>query len=116
MRPAVLIIERRTEIASVLEEVVESANFRALVTPHLERLSDLAHVPAAIVVRVAFEGISEPAHAAVERLPVNRPPIVAIAWDEAEIAEATRLKCDVVLRGPGEIGGLCDALFRVVSA
>lgn len=116
MRPAILIIERRKEIATVLEEVVESAHFQALVTPHLERLSDLATVPAAIVVRFAFEGISEPPHAVLERLPVNRPPVVAIAWDEEAIAEATRLKCDVVLRGPGEVGRLCEALLSVVSA
>jgi hypothetical protein len=113
--PAVLIIEPRREVAAALEDVVNSANFTAVVTPHLERLTDLEMVPAAILLRVAFESVSDPPHAALEKLPVNHPPVVAIAWGEQEIAEAKRLKCDVVLRAPQEVHQLCDVLGSVIS-
>lgn len=114
MRPVILIIEPRSEVASALEDVITSANYSAVVIPHLERLADLGEVPAAIVVRIAFEGLV-PAHAAIEKLPANRPPVLAIASDEEEAAEAARLKCDVVLGPPRGIRGLCEALRRVVS-
>jgi hypothetical protein len=115
MSHVILIIEPRPEVASALQEVVASANYRAVVIPHLERLGDLAVSPAAIIVRIAFEG-SEPAHRAIARLPpANRPPIVAIAWEEDEIAEAHRLNCDVVLHGPRDVSRLCEVLARVVE-
>ena len=116
MRPIVLIIEPRPEVAEALADVVISASFTPVVRPHVECLADFATAPAAIIVRIAFDdGIGEPAHAAIARLPLDRPPVVAIAWEEREIAEAERLKCDVVLRAPGEVGRLCDALMTVVS-
>ena len=111
----ILIIERRPEVAAALQDVITSANYRARVIPHLERLTDLGMTPAAIVVRIAFEG-DDPAHAALEKLPPNRPPIIALAWEDDEVAEAHRLKCDVVLRGAREVGQLCEALTRVVQA
>lgn len=115
MRPLILIIEPRREVADALENVIASAHYNTRVVPHLERLSDLCDAPAAIVVRVAFEG-REPAHAAIERLPPGHPPVVAIVWQDDEAAEATRLKCDVVLRAPGDVSRLCEALTRVVHA
>ena len=115
MDPVILILERRPEVAAALQDVITSANYHAHVIPHLERLADLGMAPAAIVVRIAFEG-SDPAHAALERLPPNRPPIIAIAWADDEVAEANRLNCDVVLRGAREVGRLFDALTRVVQA
>ena len=114
MRPSVLIIEPRREVAAALEEVVNSANYVAVVTPHLERLADVGVTPSAIIVRISFESTSEPAHAAIGRLGVNRPPVLAIAWEPEELAEAARLKCDVVLHAPGEVSRLCDALDRLV--
>jgi hypothetical protein len=116
MRPPILIIEPRREIADALEEVINSANYIAVVRPHLEQLSDLGLVPAAIILRITFEGLSDPPHTAIARMPLDRPPIVAIAWEDAEIREAERLKCDVVLRAPDDVGRLCDALSRVVEA
>lgn len=110
----ILIIEPRREVAEALADVVTSAHYGAVVRPHVERLSDLGFTPAAIIVRIAFEGISEPPHAALERLLPNRPPVVAIAWEDVEIAEAERLKCDVVLRAPDGVSQLCDALTRLV--
>ena len=115
MRPIILIIETRPEVAEALEEVVTSARYLAMVRPHVECLADLGVTPAAIIVRIAFEGIGEPQHAAIERLS-DRPPVVAIAWEGAEVAEAVRLKCDVVLKAPDDVGRLCEALTAVVDS
>jgi hypothetical protein len=114
MRPVILIIETRPEVAEALQEVVTSARYAAIVRPHVECLADLGVIPAAIIVRVAFEGIGEPPHAAIGRLR-DRPPVVAIAWEDAEVAEAVRLKCEIVLKAPDDVGRLCDALTAVVN-
>lgn len=114
MRPLILIVEPRTEVAQALQEVITSWNFDTIVRPYVDRLSDLDVAPSAILVRVAFEGIGEPPHATIARL-VDRPPVVAIAWEEREAKEAARLKCDVVLRAPQEVGRLCQALMSVVE-
>jgi len=115
MPPVVLIIERRTEVALALESAIAMSNLSPIVVQHLERLGDVPYVVAAIVVRVAFEGVGEPAHIAVEHLPSNRPPIVAIATTQEEIAEARRMKCDVVLQAPQEINRLCETLTKIVG-
>ena len=114
MRPVILIVEPRREVASALEDVITSANYTPMVIPHLERLADLDETPAAIIVRISFEGLV-PAHAAIEKLPANRPPVLAIAWDDEEAAEAERLKCDVVLRPPRGVSRLCEVLKSVVD-
>jgi hypothetical protein len=114
MRPSILILEPRPDVAAALEDVVNSANYVAIVAPHLERISDLEVPPAAIIVRISFEGASEPPHAALERLR-DRPPVVAIVWEDEEIAEATRLGCEVVLKAPREVSKLCEALGRIVG-
>ena len=116
MRPSVLIIEPRRDVAAALEDVVNMANFVAVVRPHLEQLGDLVVTPAAIVVRISFDALSEPAHTAIARLPPARPPVIAIAWDDEEIEEAKRLKCDVVLHAPADVSRLCEALERLVHA
>ena len=116
MRPIILIIEPRPEVAAALEDVVQSAGYAAVVRPHVEELADLGIAPAGIIVRITFEGLGEPAHRAVARLPATRPPVIAIAWEDEEVAEAVRLRCDVVLRAPGEVSRLCDALTSVVDA
>jgi hypothetical protein len=114
MRPVILIIEPRPEVAQALAEVVTSAHYEPVVRPHVDRLSDLGVTASAIIVRVAFETLGEPPHAAIARLP-DRPPVVAIAWEDREMAEATRLKYEVVLRAPQEVGRLCEALNSVVQ-
>src|SRR5688572_25802098 len=116
MRPVILIIESRPEVAEALADVVISANYSPLVRPYVEHLTDIGVTPSAIIVRITFESLGEPAHAAIVRLPIDRPPIVAIAWEERELAEAARLKCDVVLRAPNDVGRLCDALTAIVNA
>jgi hypothetical protein len=115
MRPAVLIIEPRREVAEALQDVVCSAKYDAIVRSHIEQLSDLGTIPAAIIVRVTFETVSEPPHAVLERLPVDRPPVIAIAWEEDEIREAERLHCEVVLHAPDDVSRLCEALIALVQ-
>jgi hypothetical protein len=115
MHPAILIIEPRPEIAAALEEVVASAHYLPIVRPYIEGLDGLGVPVAAIIVRVAFDGVSEPAHRALERIRV-RPPVVAIVWDDEELVEAKRLRCDVILRAPDDVGRLCEALSRLVHA
>ena len=115
MQSTVLIIEARREVAAALEEVLAAANLASMVVPHLEKLSDIEISPAAILVRIAFESVSDPPHAAIARLPPGRPPVVAIAWEEDEVAEAEKLKCDVILRAPGDIARLCETLTRVAQ-
>jgi hypothetical protein len=115
MQSTVLIIEARSEVAAALEAVLAAVNLAAVVVPHLEKLSDVEIVPAAILVRIAFESVGDPPHAAIARLPPDRPPIVAIAWEEDELEEARKLKCDVIIHAPHDIARLCESLTRVVQ-
>ena len=115
-RPAILIIEPRQEVADAIAEAIASAQYEPIVRAHLESLDDVGMTVAAIVIRVVFEGVSEPAHAAISRLPPSRPPVVAIARRDEEIAEARRLACDIILSGPGSISQLCAVLRRVTQA
>ena len=116
MRPVILIVEQRPEVAEALHDVLTSAHFCVIVRPYVECLADLGVTPAAIVVRIAFEGVGEPMHAAIARLPANRPPVIAIAWEQREVEEARRMHCDVILRAPDDVGRLCTALTEVVHA
>jgi hypothetical protein len=116
MPATVLILEARKEVSEALQAVIASANFIPVVVAHLERLSDLPVTPAAIVVRIAFESAGDPPHVALERLAPNRPPVVAIAWEEDELDEARRLNCDVILHAPRDICRLCDSLSRLIKA
>jgi hypothetical protein len=114
MRPVVLIIETRKEVAEALESAIALGDMTPVVVPHVERLDDVPYTLAAIVVRIAFESLSEPPHAAIARLGQERPPVVAIVREENELAEARRLHCDVVLRAPEDIPRLCEAVMKVI--
>lgn len=115
MHPAILIIEPRREVADALFDVVTSANYTPMVRAYLEHLSDLPVMPAAIVLRIAREGVGEPPHACLAHLAGARPPVVAIAWEEEDVREAHRLGCEVVLRAPDDVGRLCQALAHVIQ-
>jgi hypothetical protein len=101
-------------VADALQDVITSAHYTAIVRPHLDRLADLDVRPAAIVTRITSVGIGQAPYIAIEGMRENRPPIVAIAWADSEVAEAARLKCEVVLRAPTELGRLCEALTKIV--
>lgn len=98
----VLIIEPHDELAIAFQEVVGAALYTPLVRRHVESLGDLGVRPASIVLRVG--------HADVSSLPADRPPVVAIAFSEDDVAEAERQRYEVVLRAPGEVHRLCEAL------
>ena len=50
MRPVILIIESRPEVAEALQEVVISASYSPVVRPHVDRLADLGvAVPRALL-------------------------------------------------------------------
>jgi hypothetical protein len=115
MRPVILIVETRPDVAEALQEVVTSARYSAMVRPHVDCLADLGVTPAAIIVRIAFEGVGEPQHVSVARLR-QRPPVIAIAWEDAGVAEAVRMRCDVVLKAPDDVGRLFDALTAVIMS
>jgi hypothetical protein len=104
----VLIIEPHDELAAALEKVIATASYSPIVRRHLDALEDLGVTPATIVMRIG--------HADVSQLPPHRPPIVAIASTQEDVEEASRLRCEVVLRGPGEIKRLCEVLRSVAHA
>jgi hypothetical protein len=111
----VLIVERHPEVADALEQIVASADCAVIVRGCVDGLDAVSPTPAAIVVRIAFEGSGEPAHAGLARLPAGHPPIIAIVRADAEASEAARLKCDVVLRAPYDLGKLRDVLNQLVG-
>lgn len=104
----VLIIEPHDELAAAFADVLASANYTPIVRRHVHSLDDIGPRPATIVLRIG--------HADVSRLPPDRPPIVAIASTDADVEEARRLRCEVVLRGPSEIKRLCEALRSLALA
>jgi hypothetical protein len=104
----VLIIEPHDELATAFEQVVASADFYPIVRRHVDSLGDLGLTPSTIVVRIG--------HGDVSSLPPDRPPIVAIASSDADVAEAHRLHCEVILRAPAEIRRLCEALRELTLA
>jgi len=114
MPRSILIVERHPEVADALEQVIACADCLAVVRAHVDGLDDVNPAPAAIVVRITFEGSHEPAHAGLARLPADHPPVIAIVRGEEEAYEAARLNCDVVLRAPYDLGQLRSILSRLV--
>ena len=103
----VLIIEPHDELAAAFEQVVATADFNPIVRRHVASMADRSVMPASIVVRIG--------HGDVSNLPADRPPILAIASSDEEVAEAERLHCEVVLRAE-EIRRLCEALRKLTLA
>jgi hypothetical protein len=104
----VLIIEPHQELATALEGVIACASYGTIVRQHVDVLGDIGVVPIGIVMRIG--------HADVSKLPPDRPPIVAIASSDEDVAEARRMHCEVVLRAPAEIKRLCEALRSLAFA
>jgi hypothetical protein len=104
----VLIIEPHQELAVALENVIACARYGTIVRQHVDLLADVGVVPLGIVMRIG--------HADVSKLPVDRPPIVAIASSDEDVEEARRMHCEVVLRAPADIKHLCEALRSLAFA
>lgn len=104
----VLIVEPHAEVAAAFEQAIACASFVPVVRSHVESLADVGVRPALIVMRIG--------HADVSHLPPDRPPILAIASTDADLAEASRLRCEVVLRGPREVRRLYDAVRSLAQA
>jgi hypothetical protein len=113
----VAIVEPYPDLAAALQEVVALANCHAVTMTNAGALSELPHPPAAIVVRIATNLPFESPHAGLEDLArTNRPVVMALASTEADVEEAQRLGCEIVLREPQQVRGLYDALTEVVKA
>jgi hypothetical protein len=113
MLRSILIVERHREVAEALEQVIASAEHAAVVRAHVDGFDDINPRPAVIVLRITLENGSERTHASLARLAADRPPIVAIVRADDEAAEAERLKCDVVLRAPKDLGRLREVLSKL---
>lgn len=104
----VLIVEPHAEVATAFEQAIASASYVPVVRSHVESLADIGITPALIVMRLG--------HADLSHLPPDRPPILAIASTEADLAEASRLRCEMVLHGPREMRRLFDAVRSLAQA
>lgn len=115
MAPTVAIIEPHREFASALQEVVVLARCAPRCVTTFDELTDAA-APMAVVVRLSAKLPSSLLQEGLSRLPsTHRPTVLALASTDADVAEATRLGCDVVLREPRQIRGLYDALARIAA-
>lgn len=104
----VLIIEPHDDLAAAFEEAIASASYATIVRRHVDSMADLGIRPAIVVVRIG--------HGDISRLPPDRPPVIAIISSDADALEAARLRCEVVLRSPGEIKRLGEALNSLAPA
>lgn len=114
--PTVVIVEPYKDFAAALQEVVSLARCQPVTVANIAGLSELPKLPAAIVVRVATNLPFESPHAGLGDMPRDqRPVVLALTSSDADVAEATRLGCEVVLREPQQVRGLYDALTSVAG-
>jgi len=115
--PMVAVIETQRDLATALEEVVSLARCTPISVPDVSGLTDLPSPPAAIVVRIATNMPFGAPHAGLEDLPaVDRPKVLALVSSDADVTEAQRLGCDLVLREPHQVRALYDALTAVAAS
>jgi hypothetical protein len=116
VRPTVVIAEPHHEIAHALQDVVALAGCVPVIVSNFESMRMLDVQPVAIVVRVATEMPLMSPHLGLRDLGRRgRPLIVALASNEADVAEAERLDCEVIARAPHQVQALYDALTRLAS-
>jgi len=114
--PMVAILEPERERATALQEVVSLARCSPIAVLDLDELTGLSDPPAAIIVRVATSRPLGSPHAELQRLPASgRPKVLALVSSDADVAEAQRLGCDVVLREPHQVRALYDALIDIAG-
>lgn len=115
MAPTVAIVEPDRDMAASLEEVVTLARCMAVKMTDFEELTDLPHPPAALIVRIATN-LPQASHRGLAQLAIaGRPKILALTSTDADVEEAERLRCDIVLRQPHQIRALYDALAEVAA-
>jgi hypothetical protein len=116
--PTVVIVEPYRDIATALEEIVSLARCIPLTVGAVEEPAALLQErPAAIIVRVATDLSFRSPHAGLTRWPPSmRPMVVALASTDADVAEAERLGCDVILREPKQVQQLYETLAHVAAS
>jgi hypothetical protein len=112
MTPTVAIVEPRREFAVTLEEVVALAHCTPLVVDDFQELLQLPSPPAAVVVRITVTALLHIVRPQ-DHITAARPKIFALASTDADVDEARRLGCDVVLREPQQVRALYDALLAI---
>ena len=112
-RPTVVIAEPHQGMAGSLEDVVTLAGCVPVIVNRCESVKTLGAEPAAIVVRVATEMPLVSPHLGLAQLGRRRPLIVALVSSDADVAEAERLRCDVIARAPHQVQTLYDTLMRL---
>ena len=84
--PTVVIVEPYRDFANALQEVVALAHCHPVTIADAAALNQLAHPPAAIVVRVATNLPFESPHARLADMPRgHRPQVVALTSSEADV-------------------------------
>jgi hypothetical protein len=116
--PTVIIVEPYRDIAIALEEIVSLARCTPLTIGAVEEPAALLQErPAAIIVRVATDLSYRSPHAGLTRWPAAmRPMVVALVSTDADVAEAERFGCDVILQEPKQVRQLYDTLAHVAAA
>jgi hypothetical protein len=116
--PVVVVIERDRDLAVVLLEVVMLARCRPLTLRDIDELKQLASPPAAVVIRIA----GNLSCAAVPRAGLKNlagsltTQVLALTSNDEDVAEATRLGSDVVLRQPRQVQALYDSLTNLAGS
>src|SRR3954453_17427959 len=109
MPPTVAIIERHPALASALRKVVLFAHCEPVVLASCEELASLPAPATAIIVRVTT---TMPLHLPDDRLRAMAGAswVLALTTTYADLLEARRLRCDIVLRQPQQEQSLYEAL------
>jgi hypothetical protein len=112
--PTVLIVEPYPNLATPVQEVCALANCEPVTVTGCDAFDRLPRTPVAIVLRVTTNQVFQSPHHDLEKIPrEGRPPIVALVGSDQDVVEAERLGCDLLLRTPGQMQALYDALMLI---
>jgi hypothetical protein len=116
--PVVVVIERDRDLAVVLLEVVMLARCRPLTLRDIDELKQLASPPAAVVIRIAGNlSCAGVPRAGLKNLAGSlTTQVLALTSNDEDVAEATRLGSDVVLRQPRQVQALYDSLTNLAGS
>jgi hypothetical protein len=115
--PVVVVIERDRDLAVVLLEVVMLARCRPLTLRDIDELKQLASPPA-VVIRIAGNlSCAGVPRAGLKNLAGSlTTQVLALTSNDEDVAEATRLGSDVVLRQPRQVQALYDSLTNLAGS